>query len=385
MAKTRESPKQAPEERDGPVWLFWGTDEFFISRQARAVVDRLCPRDQQALGVEIIEGLADKSSEPAVRALQRCCSAVATVGFFGASKTVWLRDANFFNEGLVGRTLAVKAEVAKLVEELKRGLPPGQHLVISATKVDKRSSFYKTCLAVGEVRELSPPEKASERERYLRDRVRTLLDEAGLRAPDNVIQMLQDKVGADARQMHKELEKLSVYLGKRTAITEEDVRLIVSPTRESAGWDLADAMGERNLPKTLDTLRQLLFQGEKEFLLIMGLQSRVRELLIFRTCLDQRWIHMSGSAPWLKAEWQGAGEAESLFDALPEKLHPAKMNPWRGGRLGDQARRYSRAELMQAQRILLNAHEAMIRTATPPKLLLELGLIQIIGKNTHAD
>ncbi|HMP76804.1 MAG TPA: DNA polymerase III subunit delta [Kiritimatiellia bacterium] len=385
MAKTQESTKRAPDEAEGPVWLFWGQDEFFISRQARALVDRLCPPDQQALGLETIEGRADKSSEVAIRALQRCRSGVATMGFFGASKTVWLRDADFFNEGFVGRQVAVKAEVAKLVEELKRGLPPGQRLVISAAKVDKRSAFYKTCLSTGEVQELSAPEKPSERERYFRDVVQDLLKEVGLRAEGGAAEFLLAKVGTDTRQLFKEIEKLSIYAGARKTITEEDVRLIVSSTRESAGWDLADAMGDRDLSRTLETLRQLLFQGEKEFLLIMGLQSRIRELLIYRTCLDQRWIRVSGSAPWLKAEWQGAGDAESLLESLPEKLHPAKVNPWRAGRLGAQARHYTRAELVRAQGILLATHEAMIHTSTPSDLLLELGLIKIIAKPSHEN
>lgn len=383
MAKKSDNATPPSPEKEGPVWLIWGGDEFLVSRQARELVDRLCPPDQQALGLEIVEGRVE-TKDPAILALQQCRSALNTVGFFGASKTVWLRDAEFFSDAKVGRLADVKAEVARLAELIKGGLLAGQRLVVSTTKVDRRSAFYKACQALGEVREFAVPEKTGEREKYTREIVRLLLREADLRASHEAVEDLVGKVGGHSRQLAQEIEKLRTYLGARRDVTEEDVRLIVSPSREAAGWDLADAFGERNLSKALETLRQLLFQNEKAFVLIMGLQNRVRELLVFRTCLDQRWVRVHGEKPWYKADWLGAGDAESLFDSLPDNLHPAKMNPWRAGRLGAQAALYSRAELIRAQQVLLEAHEAMIQTGVPHELLLETGLVKIMGKQRHA-
>lgn len=383
MAKKTEQVKPAEGGAEGPVWLVWGGDEFMVSRHARELVNGLCPPDQQALGLEIVEGRVEVV-DAAVAALRKCRAAVNTVGFFGASKTVWLREASFFYESIVGRSAAVKEESAKLADDIKRGLMAGQKLVISASKVDRRSAFYKACQAGATVREFAVPEKPHEREKYAREVIRHLLDEAGLRASAVAIEALLGKAGADSRQLHIEMEKLRTYLGARKEITEQDVRLMVSPARETAAWDLADAMGERDLAKALDVLRQLIFQGETAFRLIMGLQSRVRELIVFRTCLDQRWLRVSGENPWYRAEWLGAGEAEPLFADLPDTLHPAKLNPFRAGRLGAQANRYQRAELVRAQQTLLDMHERMISAGAPHSLLLELGLITIIGKQRHA-
>lgn len=369
-------------ETDASVWLIWGTDDYFVSRHAREVVNRLCPPAEQALGLEIVEGRAE-SADDAVRALRNARSGLQTLGLFGGAKVVWLRDANFFSENNVGKLVVVKDEVTHLTSMIKSGLDPGQRLVISASKVDRRSAFYKACQTLAEVREFSIPEKTWEQEKYAVEIIETLLDEAGLEATPAAVAGLYGKVGCNSRQLAMEIEKLRAFVGEQTRIGEEEVRRIASSSRESAGWDLMDAMGERNLNRSLEILRQLLFQGEKEFLLIMGLQSRVRELIVFRTCLDQGWLEVSGSDRWTKAVWRGAGEAEAVIADLPENLQPARLHPFRAARLAAQAQRYTKSELLRAQQILLHTHEAMIRTATPPDLLLELGLVKIMGK-THA-
>ncbi len=382
MPPKKDIIKPPKTEAEAAIWLIVGADDFLVSRHAREVVNRMCPPADQAMGLEIVNGRAP-SVDAAVLALQQCRLGLETVGLFGSSKVVWLRDATFLYDNLVGRSALVKAELARLVAELKRGLMPGQRLVVNAEKVDKRSAFYKTCQTLGELREFAVPEKSYEQEKYARDIIRMLLGEAGLEASETAIVSIIGKVGCDSRLLAKEIEKLRDYLGARTRIEDADVRQIVSPARESAGWDLADALGDRNLGKALELLRQLLFQGEKEFLLIMGLQNRVRELIVYRTCLDQGWLELKGSEPWIKAEWRGAGDAEPLFAELPDNLHPGRVHPFRAGRLAAQARRYSRAELIRAQRILLEVHESMIRTSAPPDLLLEVGLVKITG-NRHA-
>lgn len=384
MAKKSEGNTADAPDKGKSVYLIWGSDEFLVSRQARDLVHQLCPPEQQALGLEIVEGRVD-TKEPALIALRGCRAALETVGFFGAAKTIWLREAEFFHDNRVGRLADVKAEVVRLAELIKGGLMSGQRLVVSAGKVDRRSSFYKACQAVADVREFSVPEKAGERERYGREIVQLFLREHGLRASHQAVEDLLGKVGVQSRQLFQEIEKLRSYLGDRNEVAEEDVHLIVSPSREAAGWDLADAFGERNLKKTMEVLRQLLFQNEKAFVLIMGLQTRVRELLLFRTSLDQRWLRLSGQKPWFKAEWNGAGDAEVLFDDVPDTLHPAKMNPWRAGRLAAQAAVYTRIELARAQQVLLDAHESMLRTGVPHELLLEVALVKIIGKDQHAS
>lgn len=381
MVKGKKSLAVAPPKRaeENAIWLFFGNDEECVARSAVQLVDSLVPRELRDTELETVDGRAENAEE-AVAAIRRVRSGLETVGLFSASRLVWLRDATFFQDNRVGRSSAVKAEVAALADLIKSGFCPGNRLLVTALSVDRRSAFFKACEVYGDVREFEIPDRPREQEEYVCERIREIATGLGLDLTHAAVAALYGKIGPDTRRLAVELEKLRCYKGEEHRVTDEDVRRIISAAREAAAWDLADAVGDRNLERSLETLRQLLFQGEEEFLLIMGLQSRISELLIIRTALDQGWMEVGGSDAWPRAAWRGAGPAEAVFGDLPEKMQPAQMNPFRAGRLAIQARRYKRAELLEAQRILLETHEAMVRTPTPPDLLLEMALVKIISK-----
>ena len=74
------------------VHLICGDDEYRVAEAARTVVDEICPPADRAFGLEIIGGACSNPDE-AIAALRQTLDAVRTVGFLGARKTVWLRDA----------------------------------------------------------------------------------------------------------------------------------------------------------------------------------------------------------------------------------------------------------------------------------------------------
>ena len=64
--------------------------------------------------------------------------------FFGGGKLVWLKNANCMGDSVIGRSAAVQGALEDLAEVLETGLGSDVTLLISATEVDKRRSFYKT-------------------------------------------------------------------------------------------------------------------------------------------------------------------------------------------------------------------------------------------------
>ena len=243
----RNTAPAAPtdEEKLRPLILVWG-DEYLAAAKARDLVARLCPPSEQALGLEILDG-AVETIDAAVSVVNRCVEAMTTVGFFGSSKTIWLREASFFTEGKPGRFVEVKAAVARLTEEIKRGLLPGQTLLITSPKVDRRSAFYKAVQVAGSVFDFSLPDKPHEAEDRARQNLAGIVAKNGLSAPGDALDLILGKVGTDTRMLVQEVGKLAIYLGERRSFTIDDVETIVSSTRAAQGWDLADMVGRRSL------------------------------------------------------------------------------------------------------------------------------------------
>jgi DNA polymerase-3 subunit delta len=375
-ASAKPSP---PGEQPGDVRLHVvvGEDEYQVSTTARKVVDALCPPDEQALGLEVIDGQAETVSG-ALEAITRCVQALNTLGFFGGRKVVWLRDVNFFSGGAVAKSEQVKERVQDLQGLLEAGLVAQQALVISAPKIDGRSAFFKTCKARGKLYDFRLPAQAHRQEEQAEEWARQVFHRKGLRIRGGVLEAFLQKVGTDSRQIVQEVEKLLVYLGGRKDVEADDVQAVVSSSRETIAWDLADAVGGRDLPRALGLVRQLLFQGESPVGLIIGLETRFRELLLYRACLDRGWLEVGGTEPWLKVRWSSAAEADQALAALAKD--PRETNPFRAGRLAGQARRFSVAELTRGLSACTETHERMVSSGVPPGLNLEFLLLRLLGR-----
>lgn len=356
-----------------PVYLLYG-DDYRVKEAARRLVDALCPPDQQVFGLEEIDSSHD-TADQAAATLRRVLMAVATASFLGGRKVVWYRAGGFFESPKVLRSAAATPWVEKLTEHLRQGLPEGHQLIVTGTGIDRRSAFFKVCNDKGDVVAYTLPEKSWEMERYAGALVRRALDPAGLRMRPEALTAFVDAVGPDARTIQSEVEKLVLYVTGRKEITVEDVRAITSPAREVEGWDLADRVGARDAPGALAVLRRLLQQKVEPILMVGGLESRFRELSIFRDALDRGWVRFNGR----EAAWTGGPEMAAALAGLGE-WNPSRMHPFRAGKLVEQARGFSAAELARASAAITRTREQMAGGFSAADLLIEMLVLRIARK-----
>ncbi|HMP89440.1 MAG TPA: hypothetical protein PJ991_04525 [Kiritimatiellia bacterium] len=379
--KNSRTDSKSAIEMTGSIFLICGTDEFEVSRNAREIVARLCPPENQTLGMEVVDGACD-TIEEAVLAMRKCLDALCTVGFFGSAKLVWLRDASFFNEGKPGKFEDVKKAVAELTDEIKRGFMPGVQLVVSAAQVDKRTAFYKAVEKSGKVLRHDFPEKDYQWDAHAGDALRDMLEAAGLKARHDVIQLIIERAGNQTRQLASEVEKLSIYLKDRKDVRIDDVLEIVSPARERGYGELANAFCEKDLAGTLKIFRQMMHQKEQPVGLMISLENRIRELLLYRTAMDRKWLRVFGSDDWPKVEWTSSPEAETFFSSLEKD--PRKANPFWAGKLAGRAARFTTHELQRVYRLLVDEHGRMTDGSAPAEFLLEWAIIKSLGVKQHA-
>lgn len=374
--KDEVKKSKSPAAPTQQVYVIAGTDEFEVSRRAKHLADTLCPEAGRAFGLEVVDGACDTVDE-SVAAIRRCLDGLQTVGFFGSSKLVWLRDASFLYDSRPGKSNDVKTALAGLADEIKRGLMPGVRLLISAANIDKRTGFYKALEKAGDVQFYNLPEKSYKWNEHAAGVLLDLLQEAGLRARPDVIKAIVERAGPYARQLHQEVEKLSLYLRDRKEVTREDVLTMVSPAREHGYGELTDAFAKQDLPGALRVARQLIQQKEQPVGLIMGLQQRVHDLLVYRTALARKWLAV-GDGDWDKAQWYDHPDAEAFFAGMSND--PRRANPFWAGMLARQAKAFTLSRLRQIQRDLIDVHGNMTSGAASAEFLLEWALVKALGK-----
>jgi DNA polymerase-3 subunit delta len=302
------------------------------------------------------------------------------MGRFSEDKVVWFKGVNFLVENRTGKSARVKDSLEQLTELIKNGLAPGQVLVISAEKVDKRKAFYKACKKFGELHEFSVPEKSYQADKAAGSRLSMILSDAGLQMDPAAKQLFLAKVGTDTRNLVNEVEKLAVYVGAPRRITTADVRDIVSSSRDAIAWDMADAFGKRDLPRALAVLKQLIFQKENAIGIIFGLEGRIRDLIVYNEALRRGWlVKKQGGYGGGSLVWGDVGpEFESVFSEYMDK-DPRKIHPFRASLLAEQARRFSRKRLLYCLEHVTKAHAKLVSSSVPQEMVLELLLIRMLA------
>lgn len=356
------------------IHLFFGEDDFLATAAAKELLAKVLPPDQQGFGLEVIDGRVDTADE-GVAATEQCIGALRTAGsLWGGSQVIWLRDANFLADGAIKQMDALKASLRDLTETISEGLLPTQVLVITAEKVDKRSAFYKACSEKGEAREFSAPGKAYLAANQARKQLADAMGREGLKAGEEVLDAILERVGNDTRQIQNEVTKLALFAGERKTIRAEDVAAIVSATRDIPGWDLADAVGERDLPRALGILNQLMFQQESAIGIAGGLAARVQELLIFNAALEAGWLRVLGRT----AEWGPVPEDVGVLLSQGFKQDPRGMHPYRAALTAAKAAKFSPQTLYRWQELIQGAHRRLVSSSVPKRLVLELLLIRML-------
>ncbi len=365
----------------GSVYLFMGDDEFAAGIAAQQFIHKLVPESERAFGLEIIDGRADNEEGVSV-AIKRCLEAFMTRGFFSEQgKVVWWRDVNFLADGQVAQNEEVKSKVKELAQFLKDTPPGGNVLLVTAPKVDKRSSFYKTCASLFEVKEFSLPEKTKEVENYGRAALRQALSDHKLRASPAAIELFISKVGADSRQIFNEVEKLALYTHGQSGVSEYDIDAIVVSSSESALWDIQDAVGKRQLSRALQILHRLLAQKESAIAIVTVIVNRVRELLVYREALDRGWLRLKpgyGGGGML-GEWNNLTPDVEEVLTVALKKNPRALHEFRVGILGQQAQAYSLNALKNNQRLAMAAHESLVSSSVPEETILEVMLAKMMA------
>ena len=132
-----------------PVFLVHGDDEFAVKQRGRQMFQQWST-ELGGMDHEIIDAQVSNSGE-ALKALARLREGLQTLPFFGSGKVIWLQNCSFLGDDRTATSQAVNETLGDLAQELKAFAWQNVRLLISAGKVDKRKTFFKTLEKLGTV------------------------------------------------------------------------------------------------------------------------------------------------------------------------------------------------------------------------------------------
>jgi DNA polymerase-3 subunit delta len=384
--KPAANPNKMPAAKTSqPVALICGDDEFAVKQRAKHLYQQWS-EELGGMDHEIIEATVSNSGE-ALTALGRMRESLQTLPFFGSGKAVWLRDCNFLGDERAASSSAVTETLAELAEELKRFKWSGVRLLISAGKVDKRKTFYKTLDKIGTIENFSgwsvdDRDWAERAEAAARAAVRSREKEISGEALGELV----SRVGPNPRQLDNEVEKLCLYAGDRKNLEAADVAAICTRNKTARAFALGDALGDRDLPRLLRRLDEELWEVKtdsqrSEIGLLYGLIGKVRAMLLLKEMLREGWIKPEADYNRFKAQL-GRVPADQL--PTDRRFNPLALNPYVLYKALPQAKKYSQSELVRAMDLLLNCNRRLVSSGLDESLVLQAALVQIVQPSAAA-
>lgn len=360
------------------VNVILGSDEARVKEAALMLVRSLTPPDAGDFGNDIIDGTADNAEHAGV-ICSNVCMALQTLPFFGGTKVVWLKTANFLGDSGPGRGQDAVAGFERILDVIESGLGADVRVVISAASIDKRRSAYKRISKIANIVVHDKPDtsRAGWEQAVLADASRKVR-EMGITFESGALELLVQMAGDDTRQMENELEKIDLFLGERRRAGLKTVQNLVSMSRAGVLWDLGNAIGKRDLPRALDLLSTLLYQGQNAIgLLLAAIVPRVRSLLLIKDLGSRYKLN--------KFNYQGfctslEGLPSTATGHLPRKKDGSGFNAYPLFLALPETGNFTLDELHAAYQACLNANAKLVTSSLQPKLVLERLLIGILSK-----
>jgi DNA polymerase III subunit delta len=388
-------PKAKTKAASANIYAVLGSDEAEVKRVAAELASNLTPPGAGDFGLEVIDGAADNADQAEAR-VRSAIEALQTLPFFGSTKVVWLKNVNFLADDQKARSAAVQSGLEELSDLIDSGFGPGITLLISATDVDKRRSFYKTLLKRAEMQVFDRLDSGrSGWEEEALEMVQQRAKKRKLQFDDDALDLFVLLTGGDTRQIDNELEKIDTYCGAgfqsagrtdwsggepvgRTRVTADLVRELVPLSRAGVIFELGNALAARDLQLSLKLVRRLLDQGESAIgILLVTIVPTIRNLLLAKDLMERYRL----SRPHSPFQFISAVNRlpTDATDHLPRKKD-GSVNAYALGIAAQQAGPFETTQLIQAMRACLEANVQLVTTQLDHELILTEVVVKLLGR-----
>ncbi len=239
-----------------------GDDLFHLDRAQAAILEHLAPERAGPFGLSVF------GDDPISAGF--LVGAARSTGMFAARRVVFLRDI----AGLEGDPEALAAYASN----------PGSRsfLIVRAPKLDRKRKLHKTLAEAGLCLVFRPP--ASDAAfKELAGEVDRMAAARGVTLADRAAGFLVEACGTDLNRIATELDKVSTWLGSEAGhgatVDTATLRALVAGTGLLSGWELADAVTERDFDGAIASARRLVDAGDEPIRIVGGLAARARSLL----------------------------------------------------------------------------------------------------------
>ena len=209
-----------------PVYWLEGEEPYFIDKLVHFAEEKILNESEKSFNLTIFYG-KDAAWADVLNACRK-------YPMFSDKQVVILKEAQQMRD------------IEKLEPYIEN--PLASTILIVAykdKKIDGRSKFGKL------VKKQSYMESKKLYDNQMPEWTANMVKQHGLSINQRALALLVDHVGNDLSRLNNEVEKLTLNLGARKQITEEDIEEFVGISKDFNVFELQDAIAEKNAPKAI--------------------------------------------------------------------------------------------------------------------------------------
>lgn len=308
-----------------PIYLFYGSEHFLIEQTLKKIKGKIV--DPKSFGFNAPTYYCPENSP------EEIINAARTFPVMSNRKIVVVRDVD---------TLPSK-NLEKFIPYLQDPIP-ATCLIFVAKTADMRKKFYQVLKKTGKIVLFDPI-----KENRLALWIGKELEKLSKTIDRQALSFLMENTGGGLAYFHNEIQKVALYIGDRSQIELDDLKLTLVDSAARSIFNLVFHLGMKDCENGLKVLDHMLLRGEPPLLILTMITRQFR--LILRT---KEILRQGGSLREIKEKLNLPGFAVK--------------------QLIDEAKRFSFAELIRFHQLFVNTDLALKSSGLDKRLILE-GLI----------
>ena len=311
-----------------PVYFFFGEEPYYLDHLVKYIVDTCVDPATKDFNCDILQ--AEESDGDGIVAMASSFPMMADKRIIVVKNVQKLSTADKKRIG------------GYVVSPLESTI-----LVLTAKKIDRRQQFY-----AGLIKHAAWVESKPLYENQAVDWIVQHLKEQQVTIVHDAASFLVQQVGTSIWNLENELNKLLTYCNYKKQIIMDDVTAVAGVSRKYNTWELADAVGRKDLKTSIAIVKHLFEEGASAPGILITLTQRMLLLTQVRSALDKNM------------------PSQQIAQVL-------KMKPFFVKLYVQQASQYSMNQLTRSLKILRNADLAVKTGYMKPLMVITLVLCDL--------
>ncbi|MDP2928866.1 MAG: DNA polymerase III subunit delta [Candidatus Omnitrophota bacterium] len=310
-----------------PVFLLVGKEKYLKDRAISELRSSSLDSSSAELDYKVLHG-RDTSADEII-------GCAGTIPFFSPKRLIVVKDFEKLS----------KEDTSKIIAYIKN---PNQHTCLildsdDASILEDEPSIVRYARVL-RFAPLSDNELSNWIIKYLSLKSKTIDDDA--------LDILKESKGEDLLGLSHELDKLITFVNKRKSIAKDDVESLVGRSVMASAFDIASAIGDKNISKAINIVYGLTSSGKKPYEIIGILSWFFKRILKAKLLLAK-------------------GDAESL---VGQKLRIHRRG---AEEFFTQVHSFSVPDIESKMNVLLDADLGIKRPRYNPSLILEFAIMRL--------